>query len=300
MIIRSDPNLSYSLHTTDESCTIKEDLETSLEQNRIREGDIQRMEEKLLSAELLINENKERIEHLLTERNASRTEMEESILREKEEKEKQDNLTIQNSIDEKKEKEERDAKADESRNFYAVRIFKIQENHANQVEKLEEEINNLKEQLINGNKANLDAIQDVATSNTENDNPEGKLESDVLSSEHQHEHDASQQLLVAQQKIETLSNRIDELSMEIDTINDGRQMLQSQKNVLQDENDILTHLVAQHDEEKIALQEQKNNLEIKMALECDERTSSDDELEKVRSFVHTLSYFPDHVITHII
>ena len=260
------------------------------------------MEEKLLSAELLINENKERIEHLLSERSASRSVMDESILREKEEKEKQDNLTIQNSINEKKEKEDRDAKADESRNFYAVRIFKIQENHANQVEKLEEEINNLKEQLINGNKANLDAIQDVDTSTTGNNNLEGKLDNEALSSEHEHEneHDMSQQLLVAQQKIETLSNRIDELTMEIDTINDGRQMLQSQKNVLQDENDILTHLVAQHDEEKIALQEQKNNLEIKMALECDERTSNDDELEKVRSFVRTLSYSPAHFITHII
>ena len=98
----------------------------------------------------------------------------------------------------------------------------------------------------------------------------------------------------AQQTIETLNNRIDELTMEIDTINDGRQMLQSQKNVLQDENDILTHLVAQHDDEKNVLQEQKNNLEIKIALECDERTSNDDELEKVRSFVRTVSYPPVH------
>ena len=264
----------------DESCTIKEELETSLEQNRIREGDLQRMGEKLLSAELLILENKERIEHLLSERSASRTELDQTIAREKEEKEKLDSLAIQNGINEKKEKEERDAKADESRNFYSVRIFKIQENHANQVEKLEEEINNLKGQLINGNKADLDAVQDVEIFTAENANLEKELRNDTLSSDH--ENDTSSQLLHAQQKIGTLSTRIEELTNEIDSINDGRQMLQSQKNVLQDENDILTHLVAQHDEEKNVLQELKNNLEIRIALECDERTSNDEELEKVR------------------
>lgn len=243
------------------------------------------------TARALVQEG--RIETLLSDLSAvkSMTDDEEAAeLKAKETKAKEEK---EKSDAERKQREEQDK---ESRNFYAVRLMKIQTDSADEIERITNEKSTIEKQLESAKieyEKKLNELQSTfSTSHGEVEVLRGEVELlkgkiEVLECELVEEKKISEELT---KEVDLISNRLQNIAAEANTVNEGRNMLQSMKNVLQDENDTLRTSLEKLECEFTVLQASSDTLlQDRAALESKmERLTDTEDQVCMKSFINHL------------
>jgi chromosome segregation ATPase len=277
----------------DESSAIKSQLESALEHNTTREREMQEMAKELqeATAKALVQEG--RIETLLSDLSAVKSMTDDEEAAELKAKETKAREEKEKSDAERKQREEQDK---ESRNFYAVRLMKIQTDSADEIERITNEKSTIERQLESTKieyEKEIKELQDAFSASHDDvemlrgevKQVKGKIVE--LQCELVEEKKTSEELAKA---VDIISNRLQIITEETNTVNEGRNMLQSMKNVLQDENDTLRATLEKLECEFSVLQASSDTLlQDRAALESKvERLEDTEDQVLIKSFINHL------------
>ena len=169
-------------------------------------------------------------------------ELEVKIQEEKGLKEKE---TLERAELEQKKKEERDKKDKENRNFFAIRLHKIQTAHADETDKMTADMTALENRI---KELTAQKNSEVASKNA---SVEPNLQS-VIAELESRISTMKREVEESRGELEELNATLDDLNIELNTMRGEKNVLQTQKNILQDENDVIKNRV-------VALEGERDN-----------------------------------------
>lgn len=135
-----------------------------------------------------------------------------------------------------KKKEEREKNDKDSRNFYAIRLHKIQTAHEDQTDQMTANITALEKQIKDlTSQKNSELASKCGFDESNSKSAIASLESRIK----------EMTKVIEDSRVELLefNNTVNTLNIELNTIKDERNILQTQKNTLQDENNVMMNRI---------------------------------------------------------
>jgi chromosome segregation ATPase len=236
----------------------KERLEDSMKTCDEKEAAVKELACKAEQQQVEVNTLTQQLSSLTIEKE----ELEAKIQEEKELKEKE---TLERAELEQKKKEEREKNDKENRNFFAIRLHKIQTAHADETDKMTADMTTLENRIkeLTAQK-NSEVVSKNASVESNSQSVIVELEDRISV--------MTREVEESRGELEELNATLDELNIELNTMRGEKNVLQTQKNILQDENDVIKNRVA-------ALQGERDNLMTERKNET-EREENENENEK--------------------
>ena len=135
-----------------------------------------------------------------------------------------------------KKKEEREKNDKDSRNFYAIRLHKIQTAHEDQTDKMTADMTALENQIKDlTSQKNSELASKCSLDESKSKSAIASLEISIK--------EMTEVIKESRVELDELNNTVDTLNNELNTIKDERNILQTQKNILQDENNVMLNRI---------------------------------------------------------
>jgi hypothetical protein len=216
----------------------KERLEDSIKRCGEKEEAVKEMACKVEQQQVEVNTLTEQLSTLTIEKEKLEVEIQE----EKELKEKE---TLERAELEQKKKEEREKNDKENRNFFAIRLHKIQTAHADETDKMTADMTTLENRV---KELTAQKNSEVASKNA---SVESNSQSLIVELEGRISV-MTREVEESRGELEELNATLDDLNIELNTMRGEKNVLQTQKNILQGENDVMKDRVE-------ALQSERDN-----------------------------------------